>query len=326
MLTVFKIFPTPPTMIYDLHEDLAYYFFSGKQPDLDQDVEGRQSDIPKLKRAGVELVFASIFPIATTYGAQGPGSAIPAGAKTIAIEMFKMMYRLSNRHNLVIIENRVDIYRGGLKLLLLMEGADALDDPDDLLIYYRLGLRAIGITWNLDNKFGASCLTKKDYGLTAYGEELVALANKLGVVLDLAHASKRTALDVLSASRKPVVISHANIASVHKVPRNVDDDVLDALKKNGGVIGLTAIPSTIGGRGSLADLVRHALYVKEHFGADILAIGTDALGVDRMAEGLETVEKLPAFLEMLREAGFNEGEVEGVAYRNALRVLEANLT
>ncbi|MGC8582101.1 MAG: dipeptidase [Thermoproteus sp.] len=312
-------------MIYDLHEDIAHYFFSGRRPDFDIDDEGRQSDLPKLRRAGVDLVFASIFPVATTYGSTGPGNAAAVGTKSIALEMFKMLYRLSERHGVFIVERVADLDREGLKFLLLMEGADALDDPSDLLLYFRLGLRALGITWNLDNKFGASCLSRKDYGLTAYGEELVALANKLGVILDLAHASKRTALEAISASKKPVVISHANAASVHRAARNVDDEVLEALKKNGGVIGITAIPSLTGERGTVQELVRHAVYIKESFGADVLAIGTDALGVDKMVEGLETVDKLPAFLELLKEAGFSDSELEGIAYRNAKRVIEENL-
>ncbi|MCI4465072.1 MAG: dipeptidase [Thermoproteus sp.] len=313
-------------MIYDLHEDVAYHYFSGRRPDFDIDDGSRQSDLPKLKRAGVDLVFASIFPVATTYGSTGPGGAAPAGAKSLALEMFKMMYRLSERHGIAIVERAADLDRGGLKFLLLMEGADSLDDPSDLLLYFKLGLRALGITWNLDNKFGASCLSRRDYGLTAYGEELVALANRLGVILDLAHASRRTALDAISASRKPVVISHANAASIHRSPRNVDDEVLEALKRNGGVIGVTAIPSLVGERGTVQELVRHAVYIKESFGADMLAVGTDALGVDRMVEGLESVDRLPAFLELLREAGFGDSEVEAVAYKNAKRVIEANLS
>ncbi|MEZ0248571.1 MAG: dipeptidase [Thermoproteus sp.] len=308
-------------MIYDLHEDIAHYYFVGRRSEFDVDEVGRQSDLPKLKRAGVELVFTSVFPI--SYSSLG---ASPAGSKEISLEMFKIIYRLAIRHGVTIVEKATDLSRGGLKFLILLEGADALDEPEDLLLYYKLGLRAIGITWNLDNKYGASCMTRRDYGLTAYGAELVELANKLGVIIDLAHASKNTALDVLHISRKPVAISHANIAAVYKTNRNVDDEVLEALKRNGGVIGLTAIPSTIGGDGSVKDLVRHALYVKETFGAEILAVGSDALGVDRMAKGLESIDKLPVFFDLLRDAGFSENEIEGIAYKNAKRVIEANLS
>ncbi|MEL9991664.1 MAG: membrane dipeptidase [Thermoproteus sp.] len=308
-------------MIYDLHEDISYYYFVERKSEFDVDEAGRQSDLPKLKRAEVDLVFASIFPI--RYSSLG---ASPAGSKETSLEMFKIIYRLATRHEITIVERAADLNRSGLKFLISLEGADALDEPEDLLLYYRLGLRAVGITWNLDNKYGASCMTKRDYGLTAYGVELVELANRLGVVIDLAHASKNTALDVLYISKKPVVISHANVAAVYKTNRNVDDEVLEALKRNGGVIGLTAIPSTIGGDGSVRDLVRHALYVKETFGAELLAIGSDALGVDRMAVGMESIDKLPIFLDLLRSAGFSEDEIEGIAYKNAKRVIEANLS
>ncbi|MBP1448759.1 MAG: membrane dipeptidase [Thermoproteus sp.] len=110
-----------------------------------------------------------------------------------------------------------------------------------------------------------------------------------------------------------------------KHPRNVDDEVLEALKKNGGVVGITAIPSIIGGSGSADDLANHVFYIRDSFGPDLLAIGTDALGVDAMPRGLEAVDKVPAFLELLKAKGLSDSEAEALAYRNAKRVLEANL-
>lgn len=311
--------------VFDLHEDIGYYFATGKRPDFDVDEPNRQSDLPKLMRGGVSLVFASIFPVATFYGPEGPGAPTPTGSKALALLMFKSLYLLARRHGVTIVESAADLRRPGLKFLLLMEGADSLEDPYDLYIYYKLGLRAIGITWNIDNRYGASCMSRRDYGLTPEGEELVKLANELGVVIDLAHAGRRTALDAIYASKRPVIISHANAYSVHKSPRNVDDEVLEALKKNGGIIGVTAIPSIIGGSGSVEDLARHVLYIRDSFGVDVLAIGTDALGVDAMAAGLESVDKIPRFLELLKEKGLSDSELEKMAYLNAKRVLEANL-
>jgi membrane dipeptidase len=59
-----------------------------------------------------------------------------------------------------------------------MEGVEAIDDPYDLILFKRFGLRSLGITWNYNNKYGSGCMFKKDYGLTPEGEELVRTANK----------------------------------------------------------------------------------------------------------------------------------------------------
>ena len=109
------------------------------------------------------------------------------------------------------IENCIYSVNSRICLLLSMEDAEVLEDPYDLVIFKRLDLRGIGITWNFDNKWESGCLTKKDRGLSHNGEELVMIANKLGIILDIVHASKRTMIDVLKAFKKPVIISHANV-------------------------------------------------------------------------------------------------------------------
>lgn len=302
-------------MFVDLHEDIAYYFLTAADPPaFDVDAEGRQSDLPKLKRAGAELVFASVFPFVNAYGSLSP-------SLELALDELKAYYSISEKHGVRIVEGRGDLHAPGLKLLLALEGADVLRSVEDLRLFYKLGVRAVGITWNVDNKWGHSCYSKKDKGLTASGQELVEAAQKLGVVVDLAHASKRTALDAIEAAKRPVVISHANAAAVAAHPRNVDDEVLKALADNGGVLGLTLIPKTIGDDPSPRSLARHAKYVKEKFGVEALAIGTDYLGIPAAPPGLESVDKIGRLLDALREVGFTEEEVEAVAWRNAYRVL-----
>jgi membrane dipeptidase len=208
--------------------------------------------------------------------------------------------------------------------MLCLEGADALEDSSDLEILYKLGLRALSITWNHDNRYGSSCMSKKDYGLTGEGERLVHQANEIGVVIDLAHSGRRTALDTLSISTRPVMISHANYQKVHPHVRNVDDEVLEALKKNGGVIGFTMIRDTIGPDANLDGLAQHILAVSKSFGPDIVAIGTDYLGIERGPAGLEDVSKLVDLLTKLGSMGMTESEIRKLAWENAYRVLTQN--
>ncbi|MEM1615454.1 MAG: dipeptidase [Pyrobaculum sp.] len=302
--------------LVDLHQDIAFYYLTNiNPPSFDKEAE-RHSDLPKLKRAGADVVFGAVFPFLNTYGGWAP-------SVEAALDALKVYWRLAKQHGVAVVEKPGDLDKPGLKLVLVLEGADVLREAGDLELFHRLGVRAIGLTWNVDNKWASSCYSKKDRGLTAEGEELLKEAERLGVIIDLAHASKQTALDVLQLWKKPLVISHANVKSVHNHPRNVDDEVLKALVDNGGVIGLTFIPSTISSQASIPHLAKHFKYVKEKFGVEVLAIGTDYLGISTTPPGLKSVDKIEALAKALVEEGFAKEEVEAVFWKNAMRVLKA---
>lgn len=306
-------------MLVDLHQDIAYYFLSSlSPPPFDVDAEGRQSDLPKLRRAGVDLVLAAVFPFVYTYGGWSP-------SLRLALEALKVYHAIAERHGVRLVEGRGDLLSPGLKFLLVLEGADVLSSVEDLGLLRRLGVRGVGVTWNLSNRWGSSCYARRGGGLTEEGYALVEEAQRLGMVVDLAHAGRKTALEALEAARRPVVISHANVADVYKHPRNVDGEVLRRLADNGGVLGLTFIPATISQSPSPEALAEHAKYVKERFGVEVLAVGTDFLGISSAPPGLESVDKIGRLAEALRSAGFTSEEVEAVLWRNAYRVLREAL-
>lgn len=333
--------------VIDLHEDVSTYFLtfgSGQTlADFSKDIVGRDADIPKYVRGNVRIVFASAFPGTHTFDVRlreaGDGRWLPKAIMRYPqiqlFEHFKVYHALAEAYQIELIESVEDVenilqsvdYRLGF--ILHVEGADSIDDSYDLVLLKKLGLRSLGLTWNYNNKWASSSTSQKDYGLTPDGEELVKTANRLGIMLDVAHASKRTALEVLEASRKPVLISHANVKAVHDHRRNVDNEVLEALYKNGGVIGLTFVPSFISsnGRPTIEDLAKHFIYVHERFGPDILAIGTDFHGLlgQPGPEGLESVDKLQDLLNLLRSKGFSETDLRKIACENALRVIRENL-
>ncbi len=240
----------------------------------------------------------------------------------IALEQMKVYYQMSKTFadSFRIIQHRTDL-EGSVKsrrlgFLVCLEGTEALEDVSGLDGLYRLGVRAVGFTWNYDTKFAASCMSKKDYGLTGDGERLVGEANERGVVLDLAHSSKATMLDALALSKRPVMISHANYSRVHPHTRNVDDVMLEALGRNGGVMGFTLINETIGPKPGLNSLAQHIISVRERFGPDILAIGTDYLGIIETPAGLEDITKLKDLSSKLATLGMSEDEIQKLAWKN----------
>jgi len=337
----------PP--LVDLHEDISLYYFLGgyglkfKAEDFGVDLPGRHGDIPKFRRANAKIIFSSIAHIIPSLNAyrlrqQTSGYGVKVGAMRIrsptliTLEHIKTYYNLLSSYpdSLALLYRKSDVENvlsdRRTWLLIAIEGSEPLEDIEDIDLFYMLGVRSLQFTWNFDNKFAASCMSKRDYGLTGDGEELVRRCNELGVIIDMAHASKRSTLDVLSMSKLPAIVSHANISSVHRHVRNLDDEELEALKKNGGVVGITMIEPTIGKVADVKTLADHIIYVYQNFGIENLAIGTDFFGIMHVEEpkGLEDITKFGNLWTELLRRGLSESDIEKIAFRNAYRVIQAN--
>ncbi len=340
-----------PIPVVDLHEDISTYFIvhGGGVPlgSFDEDISNRDADIPKYRRAGVKIVFGAMFSGLETFKPSISERLrrlynvwLPAigfrSPQSLLLEHFSIYYRLVDEYKVFkIIENYSDVEevlsnKDMIGIVLHIEGADCIDDPYDLKLLRKLGLRGLGLTWNYGNKYAAACNSRKDYGLTDAGEELVRMANKYGIIIDLAHASKNTIIDVTGVSKKPVIVSHTNVRRIVNSHRNIDDESLEAIYKNKGVVGISAIGPLVAppeSKPSIDDLVKHYLYIYESYSVDMLAIGTDFLGLLELPriEGFRTVDDIPRLLARLRDAGLGDEDLEKIAYKNALRVLKDNL-
>lgn len=200
--------------IVDLHQDLAYSNQMGR--DVIEE-EQKQSSI-KMLRNFDSLIFGSIFPhidtlndkshkLSNLYGRPTRGTSF---SFSLFLDQVKFYYYLDRRGYITLVRRKEDLEKPGIKVLLSLEGADVLRDYEDIYLLKELHVYNLGLTWNYDNKFASSCMSNKDYGLTDEGEELVKTANSLGIIIDLAHAGKRTLLDVASISKRPIIVSHGN--------------------------------------------------------------------------------------------------------------------
>ncbi|MEM0016514.1 MAG: membrane dipeptidase [Saccharolobus sp.] len=306
--------------LIDLHEDLAY----SNQMGIDVINGDHQSSIKMLKEFD-SLVFASIFPHVDTIDERSEELTIlygePTRSTVFSLELFidqiKFYYYLDRKGYARILRSIEDEKQKGVKLLLSLEGADVLRDYTDIYLLKELHVYNLGLTWNYDNKFASSCMSKKDYGLTSEGEELVRLANELGIIIDLAHAGKRTVLDVAEITKKPVIVSHGNVRKLKDHKRNLDDEEIEAIVKTKGVIGVTAIVSTLK-EASINGIIENIRYIGESFGWDYVALGTDFLGISKTPRGFENILKI----KDLRI----DGHEEQVLWKNAFRVIKENLT
>ena len=178
-------------------------------------------------------------------------------------------------------------HRGGM---LSLEGADALQgDVMNLRILYRLGLRALGFTWNHRNEAADGVEEPNPGGLSQFGRQLLVEANRLRILLDVSHLSEKGFWDVMELSETPAFASHSNCKTIYNHRRNLSDDQIKAIILKGGVIGLTFVPYFIrkGEKVRTKDLLRHLDHVLSLGGEDHIAFGSDFDGISQTMEDLQ---------------------------------------
>jgi len=125
-----------------------------------------------------------------------------------------------------------------------VEGGHMIEDNLDYLdSFYRRGVRYMTLTWNNSNSWATSAMEESHhsfkvtpYGLNDFGKQIVKKMNQLGIMIDVSHIGEKTFWDVMAATAKPVLASHSSVYTLCPVFRNLNDDQIKAIAKNGGVI------------------------------------------------------------------------------------------
>jgi membrane dipeptidase len=128
--------------------------------------------------------------------------------------------------------------QGKVAALMGIEGGHAIEDSlPALREFYRLGVRYMTLTWNNTNNWAdAGRGEKKHNGLSDFGKDVVREMNRLGMLIDVSHVSDKTMSDALDVSKAPIIASHSSARALSNVPRNIPDDLLKRIAKNGGVV------------------------------------------------------------------------------------------
>ena len=177
---------------------------------------------------------------------------------------------------------------GRIAVYLHLEGPPRIGlDLDRVDVLYGLGVRCMGVAYSRGNEFAGGLADKRDNGLTDLGYELVDRMNKLGMLIDLAHAGDKTSLEVIEASRRPVAITHAGARALWPSRRMKPDEVIQALAEKNGVFGVEASPHTTltkdNPRHTLESIMKHFEYIAELTGIRHVAFGPDTLFGDHVA-------------------------------------------
>ncbi len=229
--------------VADLHCDTIGRALEGE--DLRLDLDHGHVDIPKLKRGGVDLqVFAC-------YVAAPMTDADKLGAAKKAFDQIEAAHKLAadNPKDLALVLTPDDIPslqpQGKTGVFIGIEGGYAIEDDLSLLdSFFRCGVRLMTLThWTHTDWADASGDEKPVFGgLTDFGKKVVAEMNRLGMIIDVSHSGDTTFWDVIKLSRAPVVASHSCCRALSDYHRNLTDDMLKALAKNGGMIGINFNP------------------------------------------------------------------------------------
>ena len=141
--------------------------------------------------------------------------------------------------------------------------------------FFNLGVRMMHLTYNRRNLIGDGCAEIANAGLSEFGRMTIAEMNRVGVIPDVAHSGQRTSLEAAQCSSKPVVASHTTAGKISSHYRAKCDEVIEAIKKTNGYVGICCYPAFLQGRKNINALLDHIDYVAKTFGVDHVAIGTD---------------------------------------------------
>ena len=213
---------------------------------------------------------------------------------------------------------------GKIAAFVGIEGGQAIeDDLAKLRALHRRGVRYMSLTWNTSPSWARGSGERRrspEDGLSPFGRDVVREMNRLGMLVDVAHASDKTFWDIVETSAVPVFDSHAGAHAIKPHHRNLKDDQIRAIAKSGGVIGIIFCSTFLGSfRAGLDVVVDHIDRFVQQGGPTCVALGSDFDGFVPLPSGMKDVRDLPRLTERLLARGHSERDVEGYLGRNFMR-------
>ena len=222
-------------------------------------------------------------------------------------------------------ENKIYIFIG-------FEGLISIDDNIDLIDeYYEYGARHASLTWNEENKLASGVRGDPNKGLTDFGKKTVKKMQDKGMIVDVSHLNDKSFFDVIDITSAPIIASHSNSRVLCGSLRNLTDEQLKAIRDTKGVVGLNSYKGFIDENKDKQTIERaldHIKYIADKIGIDHIGLGFDynEYFEDEITppsvKGLENASKSYDIIIKLKEAGFNNEEIEKIEYRNFHRIIK----
>ncbi len=230
------------SIVVDTHNDITGMMIDDGY-DLGTSSVGKyHTDLARMKEGGLTAEFFSIY-VDRKYAKDG-------GSARRALDQIDLVYRAAERYpdKMMMATSVADIRRAKkqdkIAALMGIEGGHAIENSlMALRDFYRLGVRYMTLTHNNTNDWAdACCDTSRHNGLSDYGRDVVREMNRLGMFVDVSHVSDKTMSDVLDVSTAPVIASHSSARALNSHLRNIPDDLLRRIAKNGGVVMVNFYP------------------------------------------------------------------------------------
>ena len=232
-----------------------------------------------------------------------------------------------------------------------IENSQMIDnDLDRVDVLYGLGVRCMGLTYNVRTTVGDGCTERTDAGLSTFGFKVIERMNRLGMLIDLSHSSDLASKETIEASTVPCCFSHTFARGIFNNPRGKTDDLLKLIAHKGGVIGVVAVPNLISRKPvqTIYDVLDHLDYIVKLVGIDFVAIGTDSMFGDHVAmhrsmhkvmdmskalnefpashvEYIENPGQWPNVTRALVSRGYTDGDIKKILGENILRLLNQTI-
>ena len=283
---------------------------------------GGHWDIQRARQTGVALQFLAAF-IETRYK---PNRSLQRG-----LQLIEGAHRFiaNNLDQVFLVQEKIDLLQipdpTRLGILLSVEGGEILGEDLFMLdIIFKLGVRALGLTWNQRNALAAGVGEADTHlKLSNFGQEVVQRMNKLGMIVDVSHLNEAGFWHVLEVSKDPIAATHSCAKALCIHPRNLTDQQLRALGRHKGVVGVNFYPGFLKETGvaTREDVVRHICHIAEVAGAETVGLGSDFDGIEETPEGLGHVGDYNYLQDDLIKIGFSTREVKQIMGLNFMRLL-----
>ena len=318
------------TLTLDTHCDTPMFFQEGVDfgsrdsrilVDLHKMTEGRQD-------ATIMVAYLPQPKIGETFSSKVPFDV--SGPTEFADLIFDKIEDLveKNSSHLSIAHTPSDLYtdkRQGRKSIMLgIENGLALNGQlENLKHFAQRGIVYMTLCHNGDNDICDSakgCNTH--HGVSQFGQQVIREMNRLGIMVDLSHASEKSFYDALEISQQPIVCSHSSCRSLCDHPRNLTDDQMRALAAKGGVMQITMYNGFLvaDGEATVLDALRHLEHAIQVMGIDHVGIGTDFDG-DGGIRGLADSSEVINFTRQLLARKYSERDIQKIWGGNFLRVM-----
>lgn len=320
--------------VFDGHNDLPWHLRETRGSSvaaLHDETVSPFTTIPQIRQGGLAAQFWSVYVHSSITGTE---------AVKATVEQIDLVHRLVETYPedfawaLSADAVRRAVAEGQVASLLGVEGGQQIDGSLAVLrMYAQLGVRYMTLTWSTTHSWADSATDVRVHGgLTAFGREVIAEMNRIGMIVDLSHVSDEVMHQALDLSTLPVMFSHSSARAVTDHPRNIPDAVLERLPQNGGVAMATFVPRFVSARedaegaaeATVEDVADHLDHLRERVGVDHVGLGGDLCGTPTMPAGLESAADYPRLFSVLSGRGWSREDLQRLGFKNAVRVLEAN--